>query len=91
MDNVTDTMTQKSVTNDIPADMSFEAAMAELEKIVQLLESGKSGLEESIQLYERGVALRSFCENRLKDAQLRVEKLSLDANGAPQRDTFSAN
>lgn len=70
--------------------MSFEAAMAELEKIVQLLESGKSGLEESIQLYERGVALRSFCETRLKDAQLRVEKLSLDAHGAPVREDFSA-
>lgn len=84
-------MTQTASTTAIPADMSFETAMSELEKIVQLLESGKSGLEESIQLYERGVALRSFCETRLKDAQLRVEKLSLDANGAPVRENFSAN
>lgn len=84
-------MTKTSSTLDIPADTSFEAAMSELEKIVQLLESGKSGLEESIQLYERGVALRSFCETRLKDAQLRVEKLSLDASGAPSREAFSTN
>lgn len=84
-------MTQKSAATEIPADMSFETAMAELEKIVQLLESGKSGLEESIQLYERGVALRGFCETRLKDAQLRVEKLSLDANGAASREPFKAN
>lgn len=84
-------MTTSSSATDIPADMSFEAAMAELEKIVQLLESGKSGLEESIAFYERGVALRSFCETRLKDAQLRVEKLSLDANGAVTRENFSTN
>lgn len=75
----------------VPADMPFETAMAELEKIVQQLESGKSGLEESIQLYERGVALRSHCETRLKDAQLRVEKLSLDSAGKPVTDAFSAS
>ena len=65
----------------IPADLPFETAMSELEKIVQTLESGKIGLEDSIQAYERGVALRQHCESKLKDAQLRVEKLSLDANG----------
>jgi len=75
----------------LPADLSFEAAMSELEKIVQSLESGKSGLEESIQLYERGVALRQHCESKLKDAQLRVEKLSLDANGKISRENFNSN
>lgn len=77
--------------NTIPADMPFETAMSELEKIVQSLESGKSGLEESIQLYERGVELRKHCESKLKDAQLRVEKLSLDAAGTPQRENFATN
>jgi exodeoxyribonuclease VII small subunit len=62
-------------------DMSFEAALAELESVVRDLEGGKAGLEASIQLYERGVALRQQCEARLKDAQLRIDKLSLDANG----------
>ena len=82
----------------IPADMPFEQALAELEKIVHGLESGNTGLEESIRLYERGVSLRQHCEARLKDAQLRVEKLSLDAQGKPQitthekaeRDIFDA-
>lgn len=77
--------------NTIPADLPFEAAMTELEKIVQSLESGKSGLEESIQLYERGVELRRHCESKLKDAQLRVEKLSLDASGQIARETFTSN
>ncbi len=63
--------------------LSFEQALAELETLVRELESGKAGLEGSIQLYERGVSLRQHCEAKLKDAQLRVEKLSLDAAGKP--------
>jgi exodeoxyribonuclease VII small subunit len=64
-------------------DLSFEAALSELEKIVHSLESGKAGLEESIALYERGTQLRQHCEAKLKDAQLRVEKLTLE-NGQPK-------
>ena len=63
--------------------LSFEQALAELEALVRDLESGKAGLEGSIQLYERGVSLRLHCEAKLKDAQLRVEKLTLDPNGKP--------
>lgn len=73
------------------ASLSFENAMAELEKIVRNLENGSIGLEQSIQEYERGVALRKHCESKLKDAQLRVEKLSLNAAGQPQRDIFETN
>lgn len=69
--------------------LSFEHALAELEKIVHALESGKSGLEDSIQSYERGVALRLHCESKLKDAQLRVEKLTLN-NGQPKTEEFKA-
>lgn len=79
-----DTAPKNSVPTSIPSDMPFENALAELEKIVQGLESGNTGLEESIRLYERGVSLRQHCESRLKDAQLRVEKLNLDAQGKPQ-------
>lgn len=68
--------------------LSFEAALAELEKIVRDLETGKAGLEDSIKLYERGVALRQHCETKLKDAQLRVEKISLNAKGDVQTEKF---
>ena len=68
--------------------LSFEAALAELEKIVRDLETGKAGLEDSIKLYERGVALRQHCEAKLKDAQLRVEKISLNAKGDVQTEKF---
>ncbi|MCX8507517.1 MAG: exodeoxyribonuclease VII small subunit [Rhodobacteraceae bacterium] len=65
------------------AAMSFEAAMAELEKVVRDLESGNVELEKSIALYERGAALKAHCEAKLKAAEERVEKITLTAAGAP--------
>lgn len=63
--------------------MSFEQAMAELEGIVQRLERGQLDLEASIAAYERGTALRRHCAEKLRQAQLRVDKLTLDAEGKP--------
>ncbi len=62
--------------------MSFEAALAELERIVEQLERGEVELDKSIGLYERGAALKAHCEARLKDAQLKVDKLVVGADGA---------
>lgn len=73
------------------AALSFEAALSELEGVVRELESGKAGLEASIQLYERGVALRLHCESKLKDAQLRVEKLSLSPDSKPVLEPMEFN
>jgi exodeoxyribonuclease VII small subunit len=55
--------------------MSFEEAMAALETIVDQLEGGQTSLEDSISLYDRGAALRRHCEAKLRDAELRVEKI----------------
>jgi exodeoxyribonuclease VII small subunit len=63
-------------TDDVKA-MSFEAALAELEGIVQRLEGGKAPLAESIAIYERGEALKSHCEGLLKAAEARIEKITL--------------
>lgn len=68
-----------------PADisgLSFEQALAELESIVQKLESGQAPLEESIALYERGARLKAHCEEKLRAAQLRVEKIVVGPQGA---------
>ena len=70
------------------ADMSFEAALSELEGIVAKLERGDAPLEESITIYQRGAALKAHCEGKLKDAQLKVEKIVLDANGAASTAPF---
>lgn len=63
------------------AEMSFEQAMQALEAIVEKLESGEAPLEESIALYERGAALKAHCDRKLKDAELRVEKIVQNAGG----------
>ena len=61
--------------------LSFEEALAQLERIVTQLESGEAPLEKSIELYERGTALKAHCEARLKAAQLRVEKIVVGPDG----------
>ena len=63
--------------------MSFEDAMKELEATVGKLEHGEATLEESIALYERGALLRAHCDAVLRQAEERVEKITLAANGQP--------
>jgi exodeoxyribonuclease VII small subunit len=66
-----------------PADqLSFEAALKELEDIVSRLEQGEVDLEDSIALYERGQALKANCETKLKAAESRLEKIVHGATGA---------
>jgi exodeoxyribonuclease VII small subunit len=64
-------------------DMSFEHALKELESIVTRLERGDVELEESIAIYERGEALKQHCDRLLKQAEARVEKLTLGPSGTP--------
>ncbi|WP_428032670.1 exodeoxyribonuclease VII small subunit [Ancylobacter sp.] len=63
--------------------LSFEKALADLETIVAKLEGGNVPLEESIALYARGEALKARCDALLKDAEARVEKITLSADGRP--------
>ncbi len=62
--------------------LSFEAALRELEQIVTRLEQGEVDLEDSINLYERGQALKVHCEKKLKSAESRLEKIVAGAKGA---------
>jgi exodeoxyribonuclease VII small subunit len=64
--------------------LPFEAAIAELEAIVDRLEKGAVALEDSIQLYERGERLKAHCEKLLKNAEMRIEKIALSADGKPK-------
>ena len=70
--------------------LSFEAALGELESIVSRLEQGEVDLEDSISLYERGQALKSHCEAKLKAAEGRLEKLVLGAGGPTGVETMDA-
>jgi exodeoxyribonuclease VII small subunit len=64
-------------------ELSFERAIEELESIVKRLEEGKVPLEESVAIYERGEILKRRCEELLRQAEARVEKITLDAAGKP--------
>ncbi len=71
---------------DQPADvatLSYEAAMGELEAIVERLEKGNVPLQESVNFYERGVALKDRCDQLLKEVEMRVERVRLKGDGAP--------
>jgi exodeoxyribonuclease VII small subunit len=63
------------------ASLPFEKALAQLEEIVTKLESGKVDLEQSISIYERGRILKEHCEKLLKDAEARIEKITLKPDG----------
>lgn len=64
-----------------PAALSFEEALAELEKIVSQLERGDVPLADSIRIYKRGAALRARCESQLKDAQLEIDQIVIGPDG----------
>ena len=61
--------------------LTFERAIEELESIVKRLEDGKVPLEESVAIYERGEALKRRCEELLRQAEARVDKITTDAGG----------
>jgi len=80
-------MKRNAPVTDSPSDISkmpFETALAELEAIVAKLEQGAVPLEESIKIYERGEALKEHCDKLLKNAEMRIEKITLGADGKPK-------
>jgi exodeoxyribonuclease VII small subunit len=73
-------MTEASQPADIAA-MSFEDALAELEQIVRRLEGGQVRLDDAIECYERGAQLKRHCEQKLNEAQQRVDRIVIGADG----------
>ena len=68
---------------DIPADLSYEEAFAQLEEILAALESGDLSLDETLVKYEAGAALAAFCERKLEEAELRVRQWQPDDAPTP--------
>ncbi|MBP8986176.1 MAG: exodeoxyribonuclease VII small subunit [Spirochaetes bacterium] len=64
---------------------AFEEALEELETIAQKLESGELTLDESIQYYEKGVALAKFCRQKLEEAERTIEILQKQPDGSIQK------
>ena len=69
----------------LPSDiehLSFEDALAELRGIVERLEQGETKLDEAIQAYERGAHLKRHCEQKLKEAEAKIEKIRVSGSGS---------
>ncbi|TDX66536.1 exodeoxyribonuclease VII small subunit [Methylosinus sp. sav-2] len=64
--------------------LPFEKAIQELEEIVGKLEKASVSLDDSVKLYERGEALKKRCDTLLREAEARIEKITLGADGAPK-------
>jgi len=66
--------------------LSFEQALQELEAVVSKLESGEVSLDDAIDAYSRGMALKAHCQTRLEEARMKVEKIRLPEDGSiPQQ------
>ena len=72
------------------AEMSFEDALEELKAIVARLETGEGKLDEAVDAYDRGARLKQHCEAKLRDAQQKIEKISLSGSGAAKTEPFDA-
>ena len=73
-------MTLPALPDDIAA-LGFEEALAELERIVRQLEDGRSKLDDAITAYERGTALKRHCEAKLREAQAKIDRITVAADG----------
>ena len=62
-------------------ELSFEDSLSELEAIVDRLESGQGSLDDAITAYERGSQLNRYCQMKLDEARMKVEKIRLPDNG----------
>ena len=64
--------------------LKFEEAMAGLSEIVEAIETGEIGLEESIDRFEKGMALVRHCREILEEAELKIQKLQADPAAQPE-------
>ena len=65
---------------------SFEKNLQKLELIVEKLESGEIGLEESVQLYEEGMKIKKICDNKLKDIEMQIKIIMIEDNKVTKED-----
>ena len=80
-------------TSPIPADiaaLSFEDALAELEKLVKQLEDGKAKLDDAVAAYARGALLKRHCEAKLREAQAKIEQIAVGPDGTVATQPFQA-
>ncbi|MFA4993936.1 MAG: exodeoxyribonuclease VII small subunit [Bdellovibrionales bacterium] len=83
----------KETVPPVPADIAalgFEEALSELEKLVKQLEDGKAKLDDAIKAYERGAMLKRHCESKLREAQAKIEQITVGADGIVSSKPFNS-
>ncbi len=83
-------VSEKKLPEDVTS-MSFEEALEELKSIVGRLESGQGKLDQAIEAYERGALLKRHCEAKLREAQEKIEKISLKPDGSVASEPFEVD
>jgi exodeoxyribonuclease VII small subunit len=83
-------MTDPSLPPEI-LEMSFEEALEELKTIVSRLEKGEGKLDEAIGAYERGALLKRHCDAKLREAEAKIEKISLGADGSAKTEALDVD
>ena len=83
-------VSEKKLPEDVTS-MSFEEALDELKSIVGRLESGQGKLDQAIEAYERGALLKRHCEAKLREAQEKIEKISLKPDGSVASEPFEVD
>lgn len=73
--------------NDLES-LNFEDALMQLENIVRELEAGRIKLDDAVEAYEKAVKLKQFCENKLKSAQIKIEKIEINKDGEISTSNF---
>lgn len=74
-------MAEPNIPSDIRK-LTFEQALEELKEIVERLEQGQGELDQAIEAYQRGALLKQHCEAKLRDAEQKIAKISLGADGS---------
>ena len=65
---------------------SFEKNLKNLEMIVEKLESGEIGLEDSVRLYEEGMKIKKICDKKLKDIEMQIKKIKMEDDKISKED-----
>ena len=65
---------------------NFETNLKKLEIIVDKLESGNIGLEDSVKLYEEGMKIKKICDKKLKDIEMQIKKIKIEDNKVIKED-----
>ncbi|MDD3030263.1 MAG: exodeoxyribonuclease VII small subunit [Alphaproteobacteria bacterium] len=83
----------KETTPPLPADiaaLSFEDALAELEALVKKLDDGKAKLDDAIKAYERGALLKRHCAAKLREAQAKIDLITVGDDGSISTKPFQS-